>query len=263
MLISFYYTSQFREILKKSCASGKVSDKDKALSNPGFVKGWRTLVSSLPEWHAWLKQPEMRRTSVVKSVYATPHLMRLLRYVAPRLTGGMKSNTIKTHLVLHIHEDILHFGVPEVMNSSYAESGLITICKDTTQNTRKRSQTFTVQAALRYVENLAIHRASTASVDRTRITDSGSGSTESAKLCGKQFIVYKNSEGETLCHCRRSSKKSKDCLSEAFALDGHVLETLAAYCLPHVKSQVLHCFMEYHPKGEYQLYRAHPKYNDS
>ena len=112
------------------------------------------------------------------------------------------------------------------MNSSYAESGHITIlCKDTTRNTQKRSLTFTVQATLRYVENLAINCASTASVDSTRITDSASGSTEFAKLCGKQFMIYKNAEGETLCHCRRSSKKSKDCLSETFALNAHVLET--------------------------------------
>ena len=110
-----------------------------------------------------------------------------------------------------------------------------------------------MQAALRYVENLAINRASTASVDSTRITDSVCGNTECAKLCGKQFIVYKNSEGETLCHRRRSSKKSKDCLSEAFALDAHVLETLAAHCLPHVNSQVLHCYTESHPKGDSQL----------
>jgi hypothetical protein len=260
MLISFY-TSRFREIFKKARASLKVSDKDKALSHPGFVKDWRTLVSSLLEWHAWLKQPEIRRTSVVKSVYATSHLMRLLRYVAPRLTGGMKSNTIKTHLVLHIHEDILNFGVPEVMNSSYAESGHITICKDTTRNTQKQSQTFTVQAALRYVENLAINRASIASVDSTRITDSVSGSTNSAKLCGKHFIVYKNSDGETRCHRETSSKKSKDSLSEPFPLDAHVLETLSAHCLPHVNSQVLHCYTEYRHKGESQLYRANPMYD--
>jgi hypothetical protein len=141
MLISFY-TSRFREIFKKSRASLKVSDKDKALSHPGFVKDWRTLVSSLLEWHAWLKQPEIRRTSVCKSVFATFHLMCLLWYVAPRLTGGMKCNTIKTHLVLHIHEDILNFGVPEVLNSSYAESGHITICKDTTKQKRYKEQTW-------------------------------------------------------------------------------------------------------------------------
>ena len=186
MLISFY-TSRFREIFKKSRASGKVSDKLMALSNPGFVKDWRTLVSLFLEWHAWLKQQaEIRRSSVVQIS---------IRHFGPdasssvccpsRLTGVMKSNTIKTHLVLYIHDGILNFGVPEVMNSSYAESGHITICKDTTRNTQKRSLTCTVQAALHYVENLAINCASTTtSVDSTRITDSASESTESAKLCG-------------------------------------------------------------------------------
>ena len=116
------------------------------------------------------------------------------------------------------------------MNSSYAKSGHITICKDTTRNTQKQSQTFTVQAALPYVENLAIHCASTASINSTRITDSVFGSMESAKLCGKQFIMCKNSEGEMLCHCRRSSTKSKDSLSEAFVLNAHVRETLTC-CL--------------------------------
>ena len=171
MLISFY-TSRFQEIFRLSRASAKQDEKDKTLSNPGFVEDWKTLLSSLLEWHSWLKQPEIRRSSVVKSVYATSRLMRLLRFVAPRLSGKMYSNTIKTHLVLHIHEDILNFGVPEVMNSSYAESGHISICKDTTRNTQKRSQTFTVQAAMRYEENLAIHQASTAIKETIGCTDS-------------------------------------------------------------------------------------------
>ena len=93
ILISFY-TSRFREIFKSSRVSGKVSDKFKALSNPGFVKDWTTFLSSLLEWHAWLKQPEIRRISVVKSVHAVSHLMHLLWIVAPCLTGGMKSNTM-------------------------------------------------------------------------------------------------------------------------------------------------------------------------
>ena len=84
---------------------------------------------------------------------------------------------------------------------------------------------------------------------------------EAVKLCGKQLIVYKNAEGETLCHHRCSSKKSKDCLSEAFARNAHVLETLAAHCLPHANFQVLHCYTEYHPEGDSQLCCAHPNYN--
>jgi hypothetical protein len=41
--------------------------------------------------------------------------------VCPRQTG-MGNNTIKNHLVLHICKDILGHGVPENMNSAYAES---------------------------------------------------------------------------------------------------------------------------------------------
>ena len=139
--------------------------------------------------------------------------MRLLRFVAPRLSGKMYSNTIKTHLVLHIHEDILNFGVPEVMNSSYAESGHISICKDTTRNTQKRSQTFTVQAAMRFVENLAIHQAFTAVKDIICRTNSPT-EIHVAKLKGKRFIIHQDANGDTRCHRQRSSKKSHDCLSE-------------------------------------------------
>lgn len=260
MLISFY-TSRFQEIFRRSRASAKQVEKDKTLSNPGFVDDWKTLLSSLLEWHSWLKQPEIRRSSVVKSVYATSHLMRYLHFVAPRLSGKMYSNTIKTHLVLHIQDDILNFGVPEVMNSSYAESGHISICKDTTRNTQKRSETFTVQAAMRYVENHAIHRASTAIAETTGSTNSSSENTGTAKLKGKRFIIYKHDNGNTCCHRHRSSKKSRDSVSDAFPLNTHVLETLAAHCLPHVDSQVLHCHTEYHPKSGGQIYRAHPNYN--
>jgi hypothetical protein len=147
------------------------------------------------------------------------------------------------------------------MNSSYAESGHISICKDTTRNTQKGSQTFTVQAAMRYVENLAIHQASTAIDDTIGRTNSPT-EIHVAKLKGKWFIIHQNANGYTRCHCQRSSKKPHDCLSEAFPLDAHVLETLATHCLPPVDSQVLHCYTEYHPKSGGQLYRAHPNYQD-
>lgn len=58
--------------------------------------------------------------------------MRFLKFVAPCLSGGMMNNTIKTHLVLHIAEDILNFGVPKVMNSLLALLNL-----DTSQFAKK------------------------------------------------------------------------------------------------------------------------------
>jgi hypothetical protein len=68
----------------------------------------------------------------------------------------MLNNTIKMHLVLYIHKDILSFGVPEVMNSAYAESSHRPIAKFTVRNTQKRHKSSTFQAANRYVENLSI-----------------------------------------------------------------------------------------------------------
>jgi len=122
------------------------------------VSDWILAVSSLLQWHQWMKQPEMPRHQVVKSQYAVQWLMRNVANVCPRQTG-MGNNTIKNHLVLHIYEDILDHGVPENVNSAYAESAHIPLSKMTARNTQKRAKTFTKQAAERYVENLAISSA--------------------------------------------------------------------------------------------------------
>ena len=85
--------------------------------------------------------------------------MRLVAEVAPR-PGGMTNNTIKRHLVLHLCEDILDHGVPDNVNSAYAESAHIPLAKLTSRNTQKRAVSFTKQAAHRYVENLVVSLAS-------------------------------------------------------------------------------------------------------
>ncbi|KAI2493933.1 hypothetical protein MHU86_20618 [Fragilaria crotonensis] len=87
-------------------------------------------------------------------------LMRVVAEVAPR-PGAMGNNTIKTHLVLHLCEDILDHGVPDNVNSAYAESAHIPLAKATSRNTQKRAISFTKQAANRYTENLVISLAST------------------------------------------------------------------------------------------------------
>jgi hypothetical protein len=72
----------------------------------------------------------------------------------------MRNNTIKMYLALHIMEDILDHGVPDVVNSSYAESAHIPLAKNTSRNTQKRVASITRQAAHRYHEDLAILVAS-------------------------------------------------------------------------------------------------------
>jgi hypothetical protein len=52
------------------------------------------------------------------------------------------------HLALHISEDIIAHGVPNVVNSSYAESAHIPLAKNTSRNTQKRLALFTQDLAI-------------------------------------------------------------------------------------------------------------------
>ena len=109
---------------------------DHNLRFEGHVRDWILAVSSLLQWHQWMKQPEMPRHQVVKSQYAVQWLMHNVAYICPQQTG-MGNNTIKNHLVLQIWEDILDHGVPENVNNAYAESAHIPLSKMTARNTQK------------------------------------------------------------------------------------------------------------------------------
>ncbi len=92
------------------------------------------------------------------------------------------------HLMLHIMEDILDHDVPDVVNSSYAESAHIPFAKNTSRNTQKRVASFTRQAAHRYYEDLAILVASGdvefEAKPQTPVTSSGPA--------GCRFIYHSN-----------------------------------------------------------------------
>ena len=146
-------TSNFRSIV-----SAKQQDQPGKLGDPQHVADWILLLESLLQWHQWLKEPNMTKKIVRRSVKSLQWLMRLFQKVAPRDTG-MEYNLIKMHLVLHIHEDILDHGVPQNVNSAFTESAHISMAKHTARNTQKRRSSFTYQAAKRYVENLALDLA--------------------------------------------------------------------------------------------------------
>jgi hypothetical protein len=176
-----------------------------SLSNPDFVKDWKMFLSSLLEWHAWLKQSCISHLSVSRSGFAVSSLMQSLKFVAPQLSGAMGNTTIKAHLVLHVDEDMLNFGVPEVMNSSFAESAHITISKDTTRNTQKRQETFTLQAAMRYIKNLAIWKCASSISEMSRIPTM---TPDTHRLQGKRFLLEEYTDGGVVCK-RNASKKRK------------------------------------------------------
>jgi hypothetical protein len=122
MLLAFE-TSRYGEIFHRARALAiQGGHVDKHPGHDHFIADWKLLLTSLLEWWAWMKQPHIDRRCVKRSVYVTSFLLRRLREVAPR-HDGMKNNTVKTHLVLHMLEDIKDLGVPEIFNSAVCRIG--------------------------------------------------------------------------------------------------------------------------------------------
>jgi hypothetical protein len=125
------------------------------LGCPKHTANWIHIVSCLLQWHQLMKQQSMWRSQVTRLATGGRWLICNVANICPRLSG-MRNDTIKMHLALHIMEDILDHGVPDVINSSYAESAHIPPAKNTSRNTQKRVASFTRQAAHRNHEDMAI-----------------------------------------------------------------------------------------------------------
>jgi hypothetical protein len=251
MLIAFD-TTRYGEVFddaRATAAQGR--QKDKHPRHECFISDWKLLLTSLLEWWAWMKQPEMARRHVRRSKYATSALVRLLKEVAPRLKG-MKNNTIKTHLPMHMAEDIENFGVPEVFNSAYSESAHITIAKKTVRNTQKRNKTYVVQAAHRYTENLVIEQ-----VNRHITSEKSRGTHRHGSVwIGKSYTISKSALGTPLCHWKRAQSSALP-----LELNYHLMQTVTNHLLPCLDPPIVYCQTEYKcQKGV--LYRAHPNYDE-
>jgi hypothetical protein len=263
MLLSFE-TSRYGEIFERARALAiQGGHVDKHPGHDNFIADWKLLLSSLLEWWAWMKQPQIERRCVKRSIYATSYLLRLLKTVAPR-HEGMKNNTVKTHLVLHMAEDIQNFGVPEIYNSSYAESAHIPIAKKTVKNTQKRNKTYEIQAAQRYAENLVISHAnreinSKGAKNGLLLDDGARGRRQ--QWIGKSYSISANAFGIPRCSWQSANRKKVDEATPQLTMDKHVLQSIADYLLPCLDPPIAHCQTEYTcPKGV--LYRAHPSYED-
>jgi hypothetical protein len=149
----------------------------------------------------------------------------------------MKNNTIKMHLVHHIREGVLDFGVPENVNSAFAESAHIHLAKITSKNTQRRPGTFTLQAAERSVENLTNEWSH---ID-VQPLDPWLSNTQ-AKECRHQFIIWMDLQNT--CHyCFFPWQQQQLPLEvhlvdrlEDVLMDKRVKELLVHHCLPHVAS---------------------------
>ncbi len=270
-----FHTTRFRQIFsshskksKKLKGSGSGLQR---LQNVKHIEDWILIVSSLLQWHQWMKQSIISKAQVRKSHCAVQWLMRQVARVAPR-PKGMGNNTIKTHLVLHLSEDILDHGVPDNVNSAYAESAHIPLSKITARNTQKRATTFTRQAANRYTENLAIasawqdmqhdiiankevpgigtsRMAGVINAPPTRDNDA------TPTLSGRGFtITWRAGDPSPSLVWNRTYSTDN---SSGDSLSPFVMCFLGQHCLPHMTNGKLPCFTEFICANGHK-YRAHP-----
>ena len=260
------------------------SDKKKyrrelGLGNKAHITDWITLLCSLLQWLAWLKQETISKRMIRKSMKATRWLIRLFKFVSPR-TKGMCNNTIKIHLVLHMAEDMLNHGVPQNFNSAFMESAHIPLAKDTSRNTQKRSTSFTYQAAHRYVENLTILRSYSTLAAVASSTNNEAGDDDHNNIANNIVPVHIDHQNDneksggrkfTIVHCNNTNvnNRTTNCYwtfprkgdaNITVPLRNDVKDFLITHCLPVVPSGRLLCFTEYVNPHTNTTYRAHPNY---
>ena len=186
------------------------------------------------------------------------HLMRLIKFVAPRKRGMMHCR-IKFHLGLHIASDVLDFGVPANVDSTSVDPSHKTNMKITGANTKRRKLLLNMQMAQRLAENIVIDRCwNEITPPATHIllpAPEPPHGTPTDSAVGGHFYVSINETGNPHYNWMKGSKKSK-----SVKVNGKLLKFLAVSCLPNVNGTTLHCFTEHRRDGE--IFRAHPLYMD-
>ena len=253
------HTTCFRTIFNVGKKEPTRGVPDQRLRYQNHVDDWIHVVTALLVWHQWMKQATIPKKMVKRSHVAVQWLMRLVAEVTPR-PGAMGNNTIKTHLVLHLCEDILDHGVPENVNSSYAESAHIPLAKATSRNTQKRAISFTKQAAHRYVENLVVSLASAdVKNDAKHSADVAVGEEHNVPLAegkgGRDFnLTWKAGDAFPTCHW---SNQYPDDDVDVAHLSPRVMDFLSHHCLPKMQRHSLPCFTMF-TDSRGNKYRAHP-----
>ena len=134
------------------------STKGRKILSSGRSKAWKDstlddwilLVELMLEWESYLNEPKMNVKHVKRLEKKHRYIMYIMRKVAQR-TAGMGLKLLKFHMILHIWEDILQFGVPLEYDTSANES-MHKPSKQASKMTQKAHDTFNYQTANRLVE---------------------------------------------------------------------------------------------------------------
>lgn len=141
-------------VLLRSTKGKEVLQKNKNFAQDYLLKDWMFLVETLLEWEAFLNEPEMTKTHVLKMNKKNRYIMYLLKQVARR-AAGMHFKLTKFHVIIHMFVDILDFGVPLEHDTGTLES-MHKLTKVAARLTQKNEATFVEQTCRRLDEFLLI-----------------------------------------------------------------------------------------------------------
>lgn len=151
LLAAILVSSQGQQILGEAWRR-KVRDK-------ALIDDWILLLETLLEWEAYLCSPEMLISDVQRLSKKNRYLMYLIRRICKR-REGMGLRTLKFHLILHLAEDILLYGVPLEVDTSSNESHHKP-AKAAAMLTQRSAATLNIQTETRLTEmrlfKLALH----------------------------------------------------------------------------------------------------------
>jgi hypothetical protein len=117
------------------------------------VADWIMLLESLIQWEVWLRQPSMKTSEIHRAKRKHKFMMALFKKIVRR-QEGMGLKITKFHVILHLVEDILDFGVPTVFDTGSNEMAHKQY-KSSAKQTQKNAKYFEHQTAIRCIENLA------------------------------------------------------------------------------------------------------------
>ena len=118
---------------------------------------WLYILERIIMVEQFIKSDEIKKETVQKFKSWILMFLDLFKDIVDRRKGN-KMKVLKFHLLTHLADDIMKFGVPSSYNSSVGESNHKGH-KKRVKRTQRLSHNFEEQAAVRYVEHLAIRQS--------------------------------------------------------------------------------------------------------
>ncbi len=216
---------------------------------------WIRLFELLLGWRYWLKKASIPRLEVEQSQLATQNLMMMFKTTVKRKHGN-GSKFPKLHLPCHFSENMIDFGVIANVDSGPPESNHKPNAKAPSQHTQMRAESFEVQTAQRYVENLIIDFAADAlQIDTNAVPKSAVVTPDLFRGARFVFEVSEGCEGDTnVVSFEWKSKSISEPYHQQYTdwLTRHVFSKLTP------GTRVQGCTE--HKRHDQYLFRAHPAY---